>query len=929
MRALMVVMIALSCAIAAAQDDGRTLIEWRFDDGDLEGWGRPNHITDLRVEDGAMTGVIADWDPFVIGPQFDIPATAWQVIEVRLKTDLGGKGELFWTNTTETQFGGFSPGKETAFQVIGDGRWHTYRVRPYWHTEGRIILLRLDLPRSEPADAGRRSFAVDFIRIVDLGEPAQAGAETHWDLRARPDAWRAEGGATVESTAEGLRVQLGDEPGSITAPPLRLPVEARFWVSIEMSVDAGSTGAIRWVSSEESGVQMQRFEVRPDGRFHVYNVDMSSARRWTGDLLLLGLAPSLQPGATATVRSVTVAEEPQGPAQVEVAWAGLEEAVNRVGPALPFVVSLLNRGGETADDLTIADLQLPPGMSPVGEDWRAIPPVESFRPLAHRFMVAATAPASGEAVLTLSGAGAPPEPVRIAIEVTPSLDLPPADYVPEPRPVACDYEIGAYYFPGWASRARWQPIERLAPERRPVLGWYDEANPEVVDWQIKWAVEHGISLFMVDWYWSAGSRHLEHWLHEGYMNARYRRYLKWCMMWANHNLPGTHSEEDQRAVTQYWLDNYFGMDEYYRIDGMPVVIIWSPGRMRGDMGGSEGVRRLLEISQQMARDAGYPGICFVAMKFPEASTDPAMIQQLADEGFAMTTIYHYMWHGDRAADVRDYPFELVADSTLPFLRAWYDADILPFFPAISTGWDSRPWHGSRAIVIRDRTVPLFERICRDVKGFADETGLRRIAVGPLNEWGEGSYLEPCREFGFAMYDALRDTFCEQPPGGWPPNITPRDVGLGPYDLPSAEGRETWDFADGAQGWGPFMGVTDFRVEGGAICFTTTSNDPALGVALPDILATDVGTVVIRMRIDGLAEEGEKGQLFWSTSTAPVSEATSVRFELIGDGEYHDYVLPVGESSRWRRRITSFRFDPCSHADAHICIDEIRMQPPPE
>ena len=50
------------------------------------------------------------------------------------------------------------------------------------------------------------------------------------------------------------------------------------------------------------------------------------------------------------------------------------------------------------------------------------------------------------------------------VEVTASLGLPRANYVPEPQPVACDYEIGAYYFPGWASRARWQPVERLTPD---------------------------------------------------------------------------------------------------------------------------------------------------------------------------------------------------------------------------------------------------------------------------------------------------------------------------------------------------------------------------------------------------------------------------------------------------------------------------------
>lgn len=914
--------LALSSTFAWGQADGGTLIEWRFDGTEPEGRGRPNHVADLRTEDGALQGRAVDWDPFVVSPQFEIAATAWQVIELRLRTDRGGGAEVFWTGTTQSQYGGFTPGKSTRFEVIGDGEWHTYRLRPWWHTEGRIILLRLDLPRAAP-DAPT-DFAVDFLRIVDLGEPAGAVTEPRWDFTDGAAGWSAEGDLSAEPTADGLHVRVGPAGGSLMSGPLRIPVGERFWAAVELSVAGCGAGELRWAASAAAGLAAHRFALRPDGRPRTVNIDLSSAREWDGDLLALGL--SFPPGATVTLRSLSIAEEPQGPAEVEVTWGGLEEAVNRVGPALPFVIALRNRGGTTADDLRIAELRLPPGMTPVGDGWRTLPPVEPFVPITHRFTLSATAPAEGLAEIVLAGSGAPDEPVRVPIEVTPSLGLPPADYVPEPRPVPCDYEIGAYYFPGWMSRSRWDPVERNAPERKPVLGWYDEADPEVVDWQIKWAVEHGISLFMVDWYWEAGARHLTHWLHDGYFNARYRGYLKWCMMWANHNRPGTHSEEDMRAVTQYWLDHYFGMEEYYRIDGMPVVIIWSPDRMRGDMGGSEGVRRLLGISQQMARDAGLPGICFVAMKWPEASTDPAIIQRLADEGFAMTTIYHYMGHGGAAADPRDYPFELVADSTLPFLRAWHEADIIPFFPAISTGWDSRPWHGEGATVIRDRTVPLFRRICDDVRGFADETGLRRVAVGPLNEWGEGSYLEPCREFGFEMYDALRDAFCAEPPGGWPPNITPRDVGLGPYDLPAIEHRLSWEFEDGAQGWGPFMGIGDFRAEGGALHFTTTSSDPALSIPLPSLRATDVARVVIRMKIDALGADGERGQLFWSTTTAPVSEATSVTFPLVGDGEYHEYTLEVAQSERWRRQITSFRLDPCGHAGALVSIDEIRLEP---
>lgn len=924
--ALCLTAVLVPCMCLYAQDDLRALIEWQFDQpGQLEGWGSPNHITDLRVEDGALQGRIMDWDPFVRSPQFEIAASPRQAIQLRLKTDCGGDGEFFWTNTTESQYGGFSPGKETHFSVIGDNEWHVYQVFPFWHREGNIILLRLDLPRPDPADAGKKTFAVDYIRIVEFAEAGAPRTEPTWDFTGG-SAWVAIEGASLRPTDDGMEVTVGDDgEGVVVSDPLDLPVNDRFWVSVEMAVDGGHSASLRWVSTEYSGLQARSFPVRADGRFHHYNIDLASAQEWSGTLLLLGLSPSATPGAKATVRSLAVSEDPLGPPQIEVTYAGLENAVNRASSELPFIMSLTNRGGDTATDLRIAEVSLP-GNVTVAEtaNWRRIGPVEPFDPTSHRFHLSATAPAKGRVEITLAGTGAPDEPVRGEILIEPSLNLPKADYVPEPQPVESDYEIGALYFPGWDSVVKWEPIRRVAPERKPVLGWYDEGNPECADWQIKWAVEHGIRFLLVDWYWSAGSRHLEHWVHSAYMNSRYRRYLKWCMMWANHNPAGTHSEADQRAVTQYWIDNYFGMEEYYRIDDMPVVMVWSPQNMRRDMAGKGGARRLLDISQEMARAAGYKGIYFVAMKWPEAGTDPELIEPLRDDGFSMTSIYHYMGHGGKAEEPKHYPFELVAESTYPFFEAWHEADILPFLPNLSTGWASQPWHGDRATVIYGRTVELFRRICEDAKRFADQTGVKRMVLAPLNEWGEGSYAEPCKEFGFGMYDAVRDTFCKRPPGGWPLNVAPQDVGLGPYDYPEPEQRFVWDFGNGAQAWSRMMGIGDFEAREGALHLTTTSRDPAITVGLYDVNARTYPFIVIRMRIDKLAAEGEGAQMFWTTPTARTSEAASVKFELIGDGEYHTYVLPVGENSRWRGRITTLRFDPCSHADAQISIEEIKL-----
>ena len=65
--------------------------------------------------------------------------------------------------------------------------------------------------------------------------------------------------------------------------------------------------------------------------------------------------------------------------------------------------------------------------------------------------------------------------------------------------------------------------------------------------------------------------------------------------------------------------------------------------------------------------------------------------------------------------------------------------------------------------------------------------MRRFCLAPLNEWGEGSYAEPNAEFGFGLYEAIRETFFEQPSEGWPLNYTPSDVGRGPYPVRDSEG----------------------------------------------------------------------------------------------------------------------------------------------
>ena len=225
-------------------------------------------------------------------------------------------------------------------------------------------------------------------------------------------------------------------------------------------------------------------------------------------------------------------------------------------------------------------------------------------------------------------------------------------------------------------------------------------------------------------------------------------------------------------------------------------------------------------------------------------------------------------------------------------------------------------------------MKLFHKICEDAKRFADETGVKRLVLAPLNEWGEGSYAEPCQEFGFGMYEAVRDTFCRKPVAGWPLNYGPSDVGLGPYDLakPAQLDRSEWDFEDGAQGWNAMMGISDFVAAEGKLVFNCITADPALVVPLNRLAARKYKAVTVRLKAAKSEKDPGKLQLFWSTTTQAIGEPNSVSVAIPADGTFHDLVLPVSTNKRWRGKLTSFRLDTGSLPGLTITVDHIALVP---
>lgn len=129
----------------------------------------------------------------------------------------------------------------------------------------------------------------------------------------------------------------------------------------------------------------------------------------------------------------------------------------------------------------------------------------------------------------------------------------------------------------------------------------------------------------------------------------------------------------------------------------------------------------------------------------------------------------------------------------------------------------------------------------------------------------------------------------------------------------------WNFSqDGTQDWLPINDLGEFHIQNGALTTISIGDDPYMNYEPTKINASEYSELVIRMK----TSKGKSAQVFWSTDSESLSESTSMRFSIISDGKFHDYIVPVGRNNKWKGIITSLRLDPTESADSQIAIESI-------
>ncbi len=367
------------------------------------------------------------------------------------------------------------------------------------------------------------------------------------------------------------------------------------------------------------------------------------------------------------------------------------------------------------------------------------------------------------------------------------------------------YDIAAFVWPSYHpdDRARifwpmgigeWETVmkneahyEGHQQPRRPVWGYVNEADRYVMEMQIAAAADHGVNVFIYDWYWYDGMPYLEACLNDGYLKARNNDRVKFYLMWANHdvNLMWDRRNSDDAAskknkatiwrgavdrpefekIARRWITTYFSHPSYYKIGGKPVFMIYDLNQLIEGLGGVDATEQAIAWFRDEVKKAGHPGLelQLSMRKHREKSLsgiagDNLGTQKEVVEKLGFDSLTHYQFC--HFANVnRDYN-EVMEDVRKEWatVKAGYKA---PYYPHVSVGWDSSPRTPKRiGAVIKNNTPENFEKALRDAKAFVDATpgAAPLITVNSWNEWTETSYLQPCDLYGYGYLEAVKRVF---------------------------------------------------------------------------------------------------------------------------------------------------------------------------
>ena len=353
-----------------------------------------------------------------------------------------------------------------------------------------------------------------------------------------------------------------------------------------------------------------------------------------------------------------------------------------------------------------------------------------------------------------------------------------------------EFDLAAYVWPSchhderfgdmlWPEgTGEWEIIKKGTPRfeghyqpKVPLWGYEPDDDPKVMERWIEAANDHGINIFIFDWYWFDDGPFLESSLNNGFLKAKNNEKMDFYIMWANHNVRqnywNVHKYKDDKTllwdgavdldnfkiIVSRVIEQYFSKPNYFKIDGKPVFSLFSINNFIRGLGGVEQARMAIDYFREETKKAGFPGLHVQTVVFGNPNED---ILKNIDE-LTANSVTRYNWGGPHPEDYVRWGVEAMEKR-----KQWDGALDIPFFPNASIGWDDSPRfpHQTKEDIVHLNNTPeAFASFLQKAKDYCREHPEQPnlITIFSWNEWIEGGYLLPDMKYGYSYLEAVRET----------------------------------------------------------------------------------------------------------------------------------------------------------------------------
>jgi len=350
-------------------------------------------------------------------------------------------------------------------------------------------------------------------------------------------------------------------------------------------------------------------------------------------------------------------------------------------------------------------------------------------------------------------------------------------YLPQFHPIPENDEWWGPGFTEWINVAMARPLFRghNQPHIPADLGFYDIRMPEIRKAQAILAKEAGIEGFCYWHYWFGNGKQLLERPFNEVVDSQTPDY-PFCLSWANHSWYkkrwGAAKGKDKLLIEQTYPGkqdhiNHFNSflkafkdERYIKVDGKLFFLIYLPLEIPD-------VKKFISLWRKLAKENGLNDFYFVGQQYGRKDSE-----KIFESGFdAVQNRGCLNIHDEQSlftkatkhllSKIFKIPIRYKYSEAIKYCHSELDAKINRI-PGLYSNWDHTPRSQHRGSVLTGSNPDLFYKHAIEtinlVKNKPEE--YQMILLESWNEWGEGNYMEPDREFGKGYIYALRKALDE-------------------------------------------------------------------------------------------------------------------------------------------------------------------------